>query len=193
MFLEEFQHRPLVFTVFILIFLVTSYLSTSYLIILDLLFVRILLIFILLWSITCGPYTGVLAFLVIAALFLERNRRKLSAVKVRMYSDLATDMAAAEGADGLGNDGIQKGPERTATVEEESESQKNVSVPPYNTPELGNVWKWNPEDNGKYENWSKVAPSINLKKPVRTIAGGSKTWTYFIENSLAGEGIDPEN
>lgn len=185
MFLDELKKMPAILIFLILIFLSTSYLSTSVLVVLDLLFIRILVIVFLLWAITQGPVTGVLAFLVIAGLFLERNRRKLSAVKIKLYSELASSMAAAEGADGLGNDGMQRGPERQATVEEESIPQKNVFVPPFEEPELGNVWKWFPGDSCKEENWSAVAPTINTKEPVRTIAGGSKTWPYFIAKNLA--------
>jgi len=185
MFLDELKTMPGLIFVLIIIFISTSYLSTNVLIVLDLLFVRIFVIGFLLWAITQGPVLGVLAFLVVAGLFLERNRRKLSAVKTRLYSELASSMAAAEGADGLGNDGMQKGPERQATVEEEGESQKNVFVPPFEEPELGNVWKWSPEDSCKEENWSAVAPTINTKQPVRTITGGSKTWPFFILKNLA--------
>lgn len=191
MFLEEIQKRPLQFIFLFLIFIFTSQLSTSVLVVLDLLFVRIVAIALLLWAITSGPVLGVVTFLVLANLFLERNRRKLSSVKIRLYSELASNMAAAEGADGLGRDGMQKGPERPATLEEEGVSQKNVFVPPFEEPELGNVWRWTPEDSCKEENWSAVAPTINTKQPVRTITGGSKTWPLFITKNLAGPGIRP--
>ena len=191
MFIDEFQKRPLVIIALFLAFLFTSQLSTNILMILDLLFVRIAAVLLLLWAISSGPITGILMFLVIAGLFLERNRRKLSSIKVRLYSDLASSMAAAEGADGLGRDGMQKGPERLATTEEVGTPQENVYVAPFDEPELGNVWKWKPEDACKEENWSAVAPTINNKQPVRTIVGGSKTWAFFLEKSLAGAGIRP--
>lgn len=190
MFLEELKKRPLVFITLFLVFLATSNISTSVLIVLDLLFIRIAAVALLLWAITTGPVTGVLTFLVIAGLFMERNRRKLSSVKIRMYSEMATAAAASEGADGLGRDGMQRGPERQATTAEESVPQKNVLVPPFEEPELGNVWRWSPEDSCKEENWSAVAPTINTKQPIRTIAGGSKTWPFFLEKSLAG-GLKP--
>jgi hypothetical protein len=188
MFLDELKQHPLIFIILFLVFIASSYISTSVLIILDLLFIRIAAVALLLWAITAGPITGVFTFLVIAGLFMERNRRKLSSVKIRMYSDMA--MAAAAGEDGLGNDGMHHGPERPSTTLEESEAQKNVLVPPFEEPELGNVWKWSPEDACKEENWSAVAPTINTKQPVRTIAGGSKTWPFFLEKSLAG-GLNP--
>lgn len=191
MLFDELKRRPLLVTFLAVLFFSTSFISTNVLVVLDLLFVRILAVAFLLWAISQGPAIGILAFLVVAGLFTERNRRKLSSVKIRLYSDMATSMAAAEGADGLGNDGMQKGPERLATTKEESQSQKNVFVPPFEEPELGNVWKWRPEDACKEENWSAVAPTINTKQPTRTIVGGSKTWPFFITNDLAGSGIRP--
>ena len=182
---------PLLISLLIGIFIFTTYFPTNILVVLDLFFIRLLAILLLLGAITQGPVTGVLAFLVVGGLFLERNRRKLDNVKIRLYSQMASAMAAADGADGLGNDGMQRGPERQATTEEEGVAQKNVFVAPFDEPELGNVWRWKPEDNCKEENWSPVAPTIDTKAPVRTIAGGSKTWQFFLQKALAGSGIDP--
>lgn len=176
----------------IFILLVSSpYLPDSILLILDNIFIRIGTVFLVLWAITTGPVVGIMMLLLITQLYIERNNRKITSTKIRLYSELATNMSAGEGADGLGKDGRrdQLNTERESTIEEEAKAQTTVQVQPFGTPSLGNIWSWNPKDECNANEFKPVAPTINTKQPTKTIDGGSKTWNYFINKNLAGKGL----
>lgn len=179
------------FLIIFILFIGSSYLPDSILLVLDNVFIRIGTVLLILWAITTGPEVGVMMLLLIVQLYIERNNRKITNTKIRLYSELATKMSAGEGADGLGNDGRrnQENVEREATVAEEARAQDTVPVLPFDTPELGNIWTWNPKDACKGNEFKPVAPTINTKQPTKTIDGGSKTWNFFINKDLAGRGL----
>jgi hypothetical protein len=179
------------FLIIYILFVGSPYLPDSILLILDNIFVRIGTVLLILWAITTGPIVGVMIFLLVVQLYIERNNRKITNTKIRLYSELATKISAGEGDDGLGNDGRrnQLNIERETTVKEESESQNTVPVLPFDIPSLGNIWRWNPEDECRGNEFKPVAPTINTKQPTKTIDGGSKTWNFFLKKDLAGRGL----
>jgi len=179
------------FLIIFVLFIGSPYLPDSILLILDNLFIRIGTILLILWAITTGPVVGVMMLLLIVQLYIERNNRKITSTKIRLYSELATKMSAGEGADGLGNDGRrnQLNVEREATISEEGKPQTTVPVLPFDIPSLGNIWSWNPKNACDGNEFKPVAPSINTKQPTKTIDGGSKTWNFFINKDLAGKGL----
>jgi hypothetical protein len=93
-------------------------LPTKLLMILDNLFFRLASILLVLYAISLGPQIGLMTLLVVGLLYLERNRRKISAAAARIN---AMD----------NNDGIAP----QATVAQESMPQRTVPVQDFNQPE----------------------------------------------------------
>ena len=93
-------------------------LPTNLLMILDNIFFRLLSVLLVLYAISLGPQIGLMTLLVVGLLYLERNRRKISAAAARIN---AMD----------NNDGIAP----QASVEQESIPQRTVPVNNFNEPE----------------------------------------------------------
>jgi hypothetical protein len=96
--------------------LITPVLPKAVLMLLDLMVVRALIIIGALWAISSGPLIGLLAFVLIGLLFMERNRFKIIAAQNRFAQLVEADTPAQ------------------MTVEEESEPQKTVPVRDFDTP-----------------------------------------------------------
>ena len=100
-----------------IIIVAIPYIPTSFLTILDLLPIRLIVVLGLLWAISKGAIIGIFAFTLIAALYLERNRRKIENARVKF-----TEIVDV-------NTPVQM------TIEEEGVPQKVVPVQEFDTPE----------------------------------------------------------
>ncbi len=96
--------------------LITPVLPKAMLMLLDLMVVRALIIIGALWAISSGPFIGLLAFVLIGVLYMERNRLKIIAAQNRFAELVEADTPAQ------------------MTVEEEGQSQKTVPVREFDTP-----------------------------------------------------------
>lgn len=95
---------------------ITPFIPTNILLTLDLLPIRFLLVLGLLWAITKGPFIGLLTLFLIAVLYLERNRRKVTIARYR-FADI-----------------VDKNTPVQMTVEEEAVPQDTVPVREFEIP-----------------------------------------------------------
>jgi hypothetical protein len=144
-----FQTELSYFIVLSLVILFSQFVPTAVLTPLDNVIVRIGVVILLLFLITLGPTAGILGFVTIAILYLERNRRKVSVALQK-----------------LDQMDIQRPPQ--ATVEEASQPQKTVPVNEFDAPKPEETDYFSQEtcDSGDFE---PVAPTINEKAVLATI------------------------
>jgi hypothetical protein len=95
----------------------TPLIPSNLLAVLDIIFIRIFVIFALLWAITKGPRIGLLTFIFIAVLYLERNRRKMDYARDRFIKIVEADTPPQ------------------MSVEEEGQGQTTVNVRDFDKPE----------------------------------------------------------
>jgi len=147
MFRNEIQY----FVVLTILILLAPFLPSGLLILLDHLIVRLVMIAVLLYCIRIGPTVGIFGLIAIAALYLERNRRKVG--------------LALEKLDAME---VPSAPQ--ATVKEASTPQKTVPVREFDIP-APTEFVYVPEDNGSDQdsNFEPIAPSINQKAVLSTI------------------------
>lgn len=100
--------------IFAIITLLSQFLPTDLLLLLDNIFIRIIIVILLLYLITNGPTVTIFGFVMIATLYLERNRRKVYLAN-KKFDSMDTK-------------------ERHATVEEASLPQTTVPVNDFDTP-----------------------------------------------------------
>jgi len=157
-----FRNEIHYFVILAILTLSTPFLPSGLLLLLDHLVVRLLMIAVLLYSIQIGPTVGIFAFIAIAVLYLERNRRKVG--------------MALERLDAME---VPKAPQ--ATVQEASMPQKTVPVRAFDVPSP-ETSMYVPEDNGcaRDDNFEPIASSINQKSAMSTI--------YPLPSSTAGSG-----
>lgn len=98
--------------------LIIPALPTNSLMILDNIFFRLVTVLLVVYAIQMGPQIGLMVLLVVALLYLERNRRKISIAAARIN---AMD----------NNDGVAP----QATVEQASKAQTTVPVRRFDEPE----------------------------------------------------------
>lgn len=144
-----------------LVVLLTPILPSAGLQLLDNLAVRIALVFGLLWAITQGALLGLLAFLAIGSLYLERNRRKVHKAR-QVFAELPDP----------------ENVERPATVEEESQPQETVPVVAFEEPS-GDVTTYLPKSGMGNNEFEPVAPTLNEKDPLPTVPLGAKSASLF--------------
>jgi hypothetical protein len=117
--------------------------------ILDNVVARIVIVALLLYLISIGPTAGIFGLLVVAIMFLERNRRKVAVAAKKI--DLM-DFNRPE----------------QATVEEASKPQTTVPVNEFDTPDEKET-DFLPHETCDSGNFEPVAPSINQKAVLSTI------------------------
>lgn len=137
--------------IMILIILVTPYLPTTILLYLDYMISRIAIVVLLLYLISMGPTEGIFGFILVGVLYLERNRRKVSAALIKL-------------------DEIDVEKKRHATVEEASRAQTTIPVANFDEPDTREL-EYIPEGilTGTSDNFKPVAPSINEKAVLSSI------------------------
>lgn len=150
------------FIILTVIILFSQFLPTTLLLLLDNFVARILIVLLLLYLISIGPTAGILGLMVIAIMYLERNKRKV--------------VVAAKKIDEMDWNRPQQ-----ATVEEASQPQKTVPVNEFDKPEEeeSNFFPTDTCDSGNFE---PVAPSINEKVVLSSI--------YPLNGSEAGNSSD---
>ena len=137
------------FIVLTVIILFSQFLPTGLLLLLDIVVVRILLVLALLYLIGLGPTAGILGFIAVAVIYLERNRRKVSVAVNKLNK-------------------MDWGKSEQATVEEASEPQKTVPVNEFDKPQE-EEFDYMPHETCKSGNFEPVAPTINEKAVMSSI------------------------
>jgi hypothetical protein len=137
------------FIILTVIILFSQFLPTNVLLLLDNVIIRILLVIGLLYLITLGPTAGILGFMTIAIMYLERNRRKISVATKKL-------------------DKMDWGLPKQATVEEAAKPQTTVPVNDFDRPEE-EEFDYMPSDTCETDNFEPIAPTINEKAVLSTI------------------------
>lgn len=140
------------------------FIPSNILSLLDFIIIRFLAVLAVLWGISRGPMIGIFTFVLIAALYLERNRQKI--INARYKFAEIVDV----------NTPVQM------TIEEEGESQKVVPVQDFDSPE-NRIFYYAPKD-GCAANSNDFTPpppseSLNAKVVFNTIPQGSKSAGIF--------------
>ena len=135
------------FAVCTIIIILSSFLPTNLLLLLDNIIVRIAFIALLIHTMQVGPTAGIIVFMTIAILYLERNRRKVSNALKKL-----DDMEVP----------------KYATVEEAYKKTAPVDVPAFDvaTPE---EIEFLPHDTHVLDSFEPVDVSINQKAVLSTI------------------------
>ena len=132
---------------FAVILLASPLLPTPLLLLLDNIVIRIAIVCLLLYLLRFGSTVPIIAFIAIAALFLERNRRKVAeALKKLDAMEVPT----------------------FADVDEAYEKTMPVDVPSFSTPN-GEDADFIPQDNGETNIFEPVDTTINQKAVLSTI------------------------
>jgi len=137
------------FIILTVIILFSEFLPTTLLLLLDNFVARIFIVLLLLYLISIGPTAGILGLMLIAIMYLERNKRKV--------------VVAAKKIDEMDWNRPQQ-----ATVEEASQPQKTVPVNEFDKPEEEES-NFFPTETCDSENFEPVAPSINEKVVLSSI------------------------
>jgi hypothetical protein len=138
------------FVVLTFIILFAPFFPTGVLLLLDHIVFRLAAVILLLYLISVGPTAGIFGLMVIAVLYLERNRRKVAAAVKKL--DRMDVYRPAQ-----------------ATVKEEGIPQKTVPVNPFTSPN-NEESSYVPEDADCMDtNFEPVAPTINQKAVLSTI------------------------
>jgi hypothetical protein len=137
------------FVILTVIILFSQFLPTGLLLLLDNFVVRVLIVMGLLYLITLGPTAGILGFMAVAIMYLERNRRKVKVAAKKL-------------------DKMDWEQPKQATVEEASKPQTTVPVNEFDKPneEESDFFPDETCDSGNFE---PVAPTINEKAVLSTI------------------------
>jgi hypothetical protein len=137
------------FIVLTVIILFSEFLPSGLLLLLDNFIIRILIVLLLLYLISIGPTAGILGFMAVAVMYLERNKRKVVVATKKL--DLM-DWSRPE----------------QATVEEASKPQTSVPVNKFDSPDE-EEFDFIPNDTCETDNFEPVAPTINEKVVLSTI------------------------
>jgi hypothetical protein len=148
------------FVVLSIILIMTPFMSSDILIMFDSLIVRIMIVLLLLFLITVGPTAGIFGLLVVGAIYLERNRRKIS------YASKKLDL-------------IDVNYLKQMTVEEESKPQTTLPVVEFNIPSDPNEMPYLPTEDCGSDNFEPVASTINSKEVLPVIENGSKADIFY--------------
>lgn len=137
------------FIVLTIIILFSQFLPTELLLPLDNFIVRIGIVILLLYLIGVGPTAGIVGFVAISCMYLERNRRKMSIANQKL-------------------DAMDVNYLKQATVEEASQAQKTVPVNDFDNPteKVSDYLPHQTCDSGTFE---PVAQSIDEKAVLSTI------------------------
>lgn len=151
----------------VVLFVGAPFLPSGALLLLDTLAARVLAVGVLLWlAWTEQPKWAIVALLVIGALYLERNRRKIQRVQERY---LAPDGGP---------------PLTTQTVEEEAIPQTTVPVLPFAEPDAADYMDYLPTKSMQSDAFAPVAPTMNQKLPLPTIPVGAAGAGLYIKGGF---------
>ncbi len=162
----------------ILVFLVilmgsAPFLPTSLLLMMDWLVIRVLSVILLLSLLTVGPVVGIIGFVTIALLYMERNRRKVQQ-GLKRWDELDTT------------------PRNYATIEEASQPQKTVPVVPFDQPREVET-EYAPEDDTMdISVFEPVAPTLNERAVLSSsypVGHRSSTSTASMESIYEQMGV----
>jgi hypothetical protein len=159
------------FVLFTILFLATPFLPSPLLLVFDNIIIRIGIVFVLLFLITKGPLVGVLGLLVIASIYLERNRRKLIVARTKL-------------------DKMDINTPQEMTVLEESKPQQTVPVNSFDIPVRDDEMPYIPTEDCSSDNFEPVGPSINMKHSLNTIEPGAASNDLFEEMGFGHIGIN---
>lgn len=148
------------FVVLSIILIMAPFMPSDILIMFDSLLIRVLIVLVLLFLITVGPTAGIFGLLVVGAIYLERNRRKIS------YASKKLDL-------------IDVNYPKQMTVEEESKPQTTVPVVDFNIPSDPNEIPYMPTEECGSDNFEPVGPTINAKEVLPVIENGAKANIFF--------------
>lgn len=137
------------FIVLTLVLLFSQFLPTELLLLLDNFIVRILIVLSLLYLISIGPTAGIFGLIAIGSLYLERNRRKVSAATKKI-------------------DLMDYDCPKQASVEEASKPQQTVPVNEFDIPNAVES-DFLPSEGCDSGNFEPVAETINQKAVLNTI------------------------
>lgn len=158
-FVKSFSRAEMVMGLAILF---TPLLPSSLLAVLDLIFIRIFVVFALLWAITKGPRVGLFAFVLIAVLYLERNRRKMDYARDRFTKIVEADTLPQ------------------MSVEEEGQGQTTVNVRDFDTPEDRTFYYIpNPSCATNSNTFTPPSETLNEKVVFPSIPQGAKAGPVF--------------
>jgi len=129
----------------LIIFIITPHLPRNILILTDTIIVRVALLAILLYSVYLGPVTGIATFIVIAFLFIERNRIKMKHLETIMS---------------------QSTPESEAIMSIETPATA-PEQPLFEIPEVESH-PFMPQSDSGDDSFAPVAETINAKQPLPT-------------------------
>lgn len=142
--------------------ILTPLIPSNLLAVLDLIFIRIFVVFALLWAITKGPRIGLLAFIFIAVLYLERNRRKMDFARDRFSKIVEADTLPQ------------------MSVEEEGQGQTTVNVRDFDKPEDRTFYYLpNPSCAANSNTFEPPAETLNGKIVFPSIPQGEKAAKVF--------------
>ena len=155
--------------------LLVPFLPSNILAIFDLIAVRFLVVVALLFAITQNYLIGILAFVLVGVLYLERNRRKIAMARVR-FSEMVDSKSRQE-----------------MTVEEESQSQQTVPVREFEVPDDRIVY-YSPNPSCATNSNEFVpasgAESLNAKVVFNAVPGGATAGSLFEREGFGHIGIN---
>lgn len=158
-FVKSFSRTEMVLGLGIIL---TPMIPSNLLAVLDLFLIRILVVFALLWAITKGPRIGLLAFLLIAVLYLERNRRKMDYARDRFSKIVEADTLPQ------------------MSVEEEGQGQTTVNVRDFDTPDDRTFYYIpNPSCSANSNTFTPPTETLNGKVVFPAIPQGEKAAKVF--------------
>ena len=158
-FVKSFRTSEIILSLGIIL---TPLLPSNLLAVLDLLFIRIFAVLGLLWAITKGPRIGLLAFILIAVLYLERNRRKIDIARDRFSQIVEADTLPQ------------------MSVEEEGQGQTTVNVRDFDTPEDRTFYYLpNPSCATNSDTFEPPSDTLNGKIVFPSIPLGAKAGPIF--------------
>ena len=133
---------------------------------LDNIIVNIVLILGVLFAVTQGPLLGIMALMVVAMLYMERNRAKINAARTK-FNEIQEASDPAQ-----------------MTVEQEGESQQTVAVREFRRArESESIYLPGPKVGDDDFDAVLGAPDLNHKTPLPTVPLGEKS-AYLFKNYL---------
>ena len=131
---------------------------------LDYMLVNVFVVVALLMAISYGPATGIMALILAAMLYMERNRQKVVYARMKFTKIMEA----------------KKDKDAQATVEEEGKPQETVPVVEFDEPEDDNMIYLPGKSTGS-DKFQRVPFSENLndKEPLPTVPIGAKSAPIF--------------
>jgi hypothetical protein len=149
----------------ICLLVIIPYIPTNILLLTDNIFIRILAVFILLYFVNIHPVSGIFAFVIICALYIERNRRKIARAQQKILTD--TDSES-----------------KYMSVKDAGKPQQTVPVLPFADADDALV-HFTPYGETGTNDFQQIDDSINHKKILPTSALGQISGSFFEKIGVA--------